>query len=214
MKLKIFTVLVVVVVMLMGAGCKSNDTTKGIEFSSITTPSSYSLSNVTNPNYGLKCTATGECVFTKLSDSDKGTYADEHTRDIIQKEITPLILDVNKLKIEQTDFLNQIDKKIDEKSKNLQINFIEIMGIFTAILAFILININIIRSDTDFRIAMLMIISLACVLLIFVVLLHLLFVGGFNIPSGILLVLSIFSLLGITCFSFSNKMQNILKQNN
>jgi len=63
------------------------------------------------------------------------------------------------------------EKIVDQSNKN-----IETIGVFSAILALLIIDVSIVKSATSFLSAILLIVSLAAVLSIFAILIHVLFV--------------------------------------
>lgn len=114
---------------------------------------------------------------------------------------------VNK-EIELEKKINDSDKKIEEYKKNIDkqsSRAIEIIGIFSAILALLIIDVSIIKSVDSFLSAILLITALTCSLIIFVVLIHSFFVPSdkkklgkaFWIPIGILIL---FIILGIIAY--------------
>ena len=112
----------------------------------------------------------------------------------------------------------ELDKKISDSNKKIEeykseINrqnnrAVEIIGIFSAILALLIMDVSIIKSAESFLPAILLIISLTCSVSIFAVLIHSFFSSSpenkfktkhFWIPIGILIFLTI---LGIVSFIF------------
>lgn len=90
------------------------------------------------------------------------------------------------------------EKIVDQSNKN-----IETIGVFSAILALLIIDVSIVKSATSFLSAILLIVSLAAVLSIFAILIHVLFVptDKQRLSSKILwfpiTVLILFIILGI-----------------
>lgn len=119
------------------------------------------------------------------------------------------------------DFINKLSEKIkdlevglidarreiksyDEKLREQSSKNIEIIGIFSAILALLIIDVSIIKSATTFLSAILLITSLAVVLSIFAILIHLLFtpddkkkISSNNLwwPIAILVLLNIIGIM-------------------
>lgn len=106
--------------------------------------------------------------------------------------IVPKGLDVDSSNIIYADILNKIVKKEDELQDRIAaaeekigeykkevekqgFKSIEIIGIFSAVLALVLIDVSIIKTATTFLAAILMIASLAVVMAIFALIIHLLF---------------------------------------
>ncbi|OWK27350.1 MAG: hypothetical protein US76_03900 [Parcubacteria group bacterium GW2011_GWA2_38_13b] len=90
------------------------------------------------------------------------------------------------------------EKIVDQSNKN-----IETIGVFSAILALLIIDVSIVKSATSFLSAILLIVSLATVLSIFAILIHILFVPSDKqrLSAKILwfpiIVLILFIILGI-----------------
>jgi len=117
---------------------------------------------------------------------------------------------VNK-EIELDKKISDSDKKIEEYKKDIDrqsSKAIEVIGIFSAILALLIIDVSIIKSAESFLPAILLIISLTCSMSIFAVLIHSFFSSSsenkfktkhFWIPMIILIFLTI---LGIASFIF------------
>lgn len=117
---------------------------------------------------------------------------------------------VNK-EIELDKKISDSDKKIEEYKKDIDrqsSKAIEVIGIFSAILALLIIDVSIIKSAESFLPAILLIISLTCSISIFAVLIHSFFSSSpenkfktkhFWIPMTILILLTI---LGIVSFIY------------
>jgi ABC-type multidrug transport system fused ATPase/permease subunit len=87
-----------------------------------------------------------------------------------------IIIEVlNKVVDEENKLQNRL-ANIDDKIERQTSRNIEIIGIFSSILALLIIDVSIIKSVTSFLSAILLIVSLAIVLSIFAILIHMLFV--------------------------------------
>lgn len=112
---------------------------------------------------------------------------------------------VNKLRDTEERFneLKKIIDKNEDKLDKLTFRNVEILGIFSAILALIIIDVNIIKYFESFLSAILLIIALSCSMVIFISLIHLFFspedkakLGkSFWIPNIILIILVMLGLL-------------------
>jgi len=116
--------------------------------------------------------------------------------DIYLEAFNAAVQQIDKLKKDVENLTNKINKyrgKLEtQSSKN-----IEIIGIFSAILALLIIDVNIIKSIDSFLSAILLIVGLTCSMSIFILLVHFCFspdgkakVGKFFwIPNTILIIL-------------------------
>ncbi len=118
-------------------------------------------------------------------------------------------LKVNELIDEVYKLDSKVDKQEDEL-KNQSARNIEIIGVFSAILALIIIDVSIIKSVSNFLTAILLIVALTCSLSIFALLIHSFFgsrktrgVGPyFWIPTSILILLV---LIGLLSYGWENR---------
>lgn len=136
-----------------------------------------------------------------------------------QYAILPSFTTEDKMKLFQATLNNiankeiELERKISDSNKEIEENkkelnnqsnkAIEIIGIFSAILALLIVDVSIIKSVNSFLSAILLIIALTCSMAIFAVLLHLFFspldkekLGkNFWIPTGILVFLIIIGMI-------------------
>lgn len=126
----------------------------------------------------------------------------QETREFFASRINELI-----------DRVGDLNNKIREQEgelKNQSSRNIEIIGVFSAILALLIIDVSIIKSVSNFLAAILLIVGLTCSLAIFAILIHSFFgpkenkgVGPhFWIPAGILILLM---LIGLVSYGWENK---------
>lgn len=116
---------------------------------------------------------------------------------------------VNK-EIELERKISDSDKKVEEYKKDIdkQSNrAIEIIGIFSAILALLIIDVSIVKSAESFLSAILLIVSLTCSMVIFTVLIHLFFTPSDKIKFGKhfwipVVILAILIVIGIVTHVF------------
>lgn len=98
-----------------------------------------------------------------LKEKDRNSLFYEQLQAVVQKQI----------ELEQT--LNRHKLEIEESSKSIKDGSnrnIEILGLFSSILALLIINVNIISTSKSFLAAILLCISLTCTVSIFCILLH------------------------------------------
>lgn len=114
---------------------------------------------------------------------------------------------------ELIDKISDLNSKIraqEGELKNQSSRNVEIIGVFSAILALLIIDVSIIKSVSNFLAAILLIVALTCSLSIFALLIHSFFgsrenrgVGiHFWIPVGILILLV---LVGLFSYGWENK---------
>ena len=133
-----------------------------------------------------------EMFIPKSNTTDTNFGTSPETNKYLEKVITPSNMNPEDEKRLQQDILQRViykeaelERKIDnykskvdyykkildkQGSKN-----IEIIGIFSAILALLIIDVNIVKSATNFLSAILLIVSMATVLIIFAMIIHVLF---------------------------------------
>jgi len=153
-----------------------------------------------------------ELIMPKSQESDTGGSPPKgYERYTIPGELKPedeikLYLEflqrvVNK-EMELEKKVDEYKDKIDEYKKELEkqtFRNVEIIGIFSAILALLIINVSIVKSVESFLSAILLIAALTCSVVIFAVLVHLFFTPAdeikfrksFWIPISILIILII-----------------------
>lgn len=126
------------------------------------------------------------------------------TRQFFADRINELVTEVNNLKGDLQDNKSQLER---QSSRN-----IEIIGIFSAVLALLIIDTSIIKSVVSFLAAILLIAGMTASLAIFLILTHEFFdpqagarkIGKyFWIPFSVLIVLII---VGLITYSWSNKL--------
>ena len=105
------------------------------------------------------------------------TWSKEGIQEIIREETGNL--DVENLKKvvnnEITQKSEEFNSKLDAKLANQQNNFIEIIGIFSAILALLLIDVNIIKSANDWKKALWLMAGMTVSISILIILIKVLF---------------------------------------
>jgi len=139
---------------------------------------------------------------TGTPESGSNTNDASATNQVFTSKIDELIDEVYKLD-------SKVDKQEDEL-KNQSARNIEIIGVFSAILALLIVDVSIIKSVTNFLSAILLIVALTCSLSIFALLIHSFFGSRKNrgvglyfwIPTGILILLV---LVGILSYGWENK---------
>lgn len=108
------------------------------------------------------------------------------------------------------DYKKEIEK---ERSRN-----IEIIGLFSSVLALLIVDVSVIKSVESFFTAILLIVSLTCSMAIFAVLIHTFFTPtdknkfswSFWLPTSILMILLV---LGIVTFFMQIDLYNIKSEN-
>ncbi|TAK57668.1 hypothetical protein EPO17_01350 [Patescibacteria group bacterium] len=101
------------------------------------------------------------------------TWSESAIRDIVKDELKGTDIDSVKsiIKQESEDFEQKLEIKINQQ----QNNFIEIIGLFAAVLALIAVDLSIIRTAKNFKEALWLMIAFTISLLLFATLIHLFF---------------------------------------
>lgn len=129
-----------------------------------------------------------------MSTEDKIKLQQGFLQNIVSKEME-LDSRLNEHTKKVEDYKNELEK---ERSRN-----IEIIGLFSSVLALLIVDVSIIKSVESFLAAILLVISLTCSIAIFAVLIHVLFTPtdkvkfrwSFWLPVGLLVALLIFGIV-------------------
>ena len=121
------------------------------------------------------------------------TWSEEEIQELIKKEIKD-ITKFDELKNELTEEKDAFIEELDNKLNTQQNNFLEIIGLFSAVIALIIINVIIVKSNENFFKSICLIIGLTCAMIMFSNLIHIFFAKKIItmllfIISGILLLI-------------------------
>lgn len=150
---------------------------------------------------------TKYAVPDSLQEKDKIELFSEQVQAVVQKQID-IEQTIEKYKKEVNEYTQDIKK---QTNKN-----IEIIGLFSSVLALLIINVNIINSASSFLSSIILIIALTSSIAIFSILIHSFFNGTSNsihktfwIPISILFLLLLFGIIAETTdMKFDKKKPN------
>lgn len=148
----------------------------------------------------------GEPSFNRLAIPDSLSRTD--VSELLREQLNAVVIKIDNLEREIDGKGKAQQDKLDEQEKRLErqsARSVEVIGVFSSILALLIIDVNIVKSADTFISAILLIVALTCSVAIFSVLIHMFFSPEdkrkfgmpFWIPIGILS-----TLVGIGCIAF------------
>jgi len=138
------------------------------------------------------------------------TWSEQGIKDIVNKQLEGTDIESVKKTIKiETDNFNQ---RLEAKLILQQNNFIEIIGLFSAVLALIIINISIVKSADTLLNATSLILALTCSITIFATLIHWFFSQDDLGVKAIPLYLSLAILVGLFILAYIKKDVKFVKK--